>query len=188
MAKKFTKTNLSFTLRAVLALILIWGNFSIAFAGVLGDSRPADTDTPPPTNTPAAATAPASDTKPQGMSSQNAREQYSSFPVGKYLTVGSDSPEKDKIGVQEQTYLKSENPVAAFIVQIINLVTLTAASLSFLAVVVGGFLMMTSAGNAGQVTKGKEILVRAVVGLVLTLSAYFMVAFVQNLLFETAGK
>lgn len=177
MAKKFTKTNLSFTLRAVLALILIWGNFSIAFA----DTAPGGTPATAPTSTP-------TDTKPQGMSSQNAREQYSSFPVGKYLTVGSDSPEKDKIGVQEQTYLKSENPVAAFIVQIINLVTLTAASLSFLAVVVGGFLMMTSAGNAGQVTKGKEILVRAVVGLVLTLSAYFMVAFVQNLLFETAGK
>jgi|GEM_PF-3977726 len=174
MAKNSHKINFGIGIRAILALVLIWGNFNLAFA--------AD---PQPSPAPAAATPSG---QPQGMSSQNAREQYSSFPVGKYLTVGGDSPEKDKIGVQEQTYLKSTNPVAAFIVQIINLVTLTAASLSFLAVVVGGFLMMTSAGNAGQVTKGKEILVRAVVGLVLTLSAYFMVAFVQNLLFETAGK
>ena len=176
MVKKFTKTNLSFTLRAFLALILIWGNFSIAFAKIPQSTA----------DSPAPAAAPTSETKPQGMSSQNAREQYSSFNVRENLTAPG----------QEQSYLKDKdgkaiegnNPVAAFIVQIINLITLTAASLSFLAVVVGGFLMMTSAGNAGQVTKGKEILVRAVVGLVLTLSAYFMVAFVQNLLFETAGK
>ena len=175
MAKISHKINFGIGLRAILALVLIWGNFGIAFA----DPAPGGTPATAPTSTP-------TDTKPQGMSSQNAREQYSSFNVRENLTAPG----------QEQSYLKGKdgkaiegnNPVAAFIVQIINLITLTAASLSFLAVVVGGFLMMTSAGNAGQVTKGKEILVRAVVGLVLTLSAYFMVAFVQNLLFETAGK
>lgn len=114
------------------------------------------------------------------------RSQYATFNVSKYLTV--DKAQGTNTGTQEQSYLKSENPVAAFILQIINFITLIAASLSFLAVVVGGFLMMSSAGNANQVNKGKEILMRAIVGLVITLSAYFIVAFVQNLLFETAAK
>jgi hypothetical protein len=108
------------------------------------------------------------------------RNEYATFDVSKNLTAPG----------QDQTYLKAEsgNPVGAFILQIINFITLIAASLSFLAVVVGGFLMMSSAGNANQVNKGKEILMRAVVGLVITLSAYFIVSFVQNLLFETAAK
>lgn len=77
------------------------------------------------------------------------------------------------------------NPVANFILQIINIITLVVASLSFLGVVVAGFLMVTAAGNDNQLNKAKEILKFAVIGLVVTLSSYFIVSFVQNLVFET---
>jgi hypothetical protein len=120
------------------------------------------------------------------------RNQYSQFKVGDYLTLKENTDGKTGAGVttgsQDQTYLKSSNPTASFILQAINLVALMAASLSFLAVVVAGFMMMTSTGNETQRNRGVEILTRAVVGLVITLSAYFIVSFVQNLLFETAGK
>jgi len=91
---------------------------------------------------------------------------------------------------QAQGYLKnskktSTNPLASFILQIINFITITAGSLSFLAVVIGGFMIMSSAGNENQINKGKDILKHAVIGLVITLTAYFVVAFVQSLLFET---
>lgn len=125
---------------------------------------------------------------PQTLTGSDSRQQYSTFNVKDILTVGSDSPEGKTVGSQDQKYLQSSHPVAAFILQIINLLTLTAASLSFLGVVVGGFMMVSSAGQEGQITKGKEAIKMALLGLVLTLSSYFIVAFVQNLLFESAGK
>lgn len=123
----------------------------------------------PPT-TPAPATAPAAtqETKPPSTES---------FSVGKYLK------EKD----QGQAYLKSDNPVASFIVQIINFLVLTIGSFSFLAVIFGGITLLTSHGNETQVTKGKEILKYAITGLVVTLSAYFITAFVQSLFYELPG-
>ena len=116
---------------------------------------------------------------------QTDRNNYASFDVSKYLTVNNTGA---TTGSQDQSYLKSSNPVASFILQIINLITLMAASLSFLAVVVGGFFMMSAAGNETQINKGKDIATRAIVGLVLTLSSYFIISFVQNIFFETAPK
>ncbi len=133
------------------------------------------------------------------------QKQYGSFNVKNYLSVGEKSTgmtadtstgtATDKTifatgttGTQDQKYLEATNPTAAFIVQVINLITLTAASLSFLAIVIAGFMLMSSAGNENQRTRGLEILQKAIVGLVITLSAYFIVAFVQNLLFETVAK
>lgn len=122
-------------------------------------------------------------------SAADARAGFSTFDVSKYLTDQIQSQEQyDLVGTQAQTYLKSTNPVASFILQIINLITLIAASLSFLAVIIGAFLMMSAAGNATQIDKGKDIVTRALVGLVITLSSYFIVSFVQNLFFEAAPK
>jgi hypothetical protein len=115
-------------------------------------------------------------------------QKFSTFNVKTFLSVDGSGGAGVTKGTQEQKYLKSDNPTAAFIVQVINMVTLTAASLSFLAVVIAGFLIMSSTGNENQRTKGLEILQKAVIGLVITLSAYFIVAFVQNLLFESVAK
>ncbi len=153
-----------------------------------------------PATTPPATTPPAG----SGSSGPSATDSdtYSQFKVGDYLTIKEEKTQTTSgntvtysttsnvglQGAQQQTYLKSQNPVGAFILQIINLIALTAASLSFLAVVVAGFMMMSAAGNENQLNKGKEILTKAIVGLVITLSAYFIVAFVQNLLFETVSQ
>ncbi len=120
------------------------------------------------------------------------RSQYSQMNVGQVLSLKENTEGQTGAGVtqgsQDQSYLKSSNPTASFILQAINMVALMSASLSFLAIVVAGFMMMTSTGNETQRNRGIEILTKAIVGLVITLSAYFIVAFVQNLLFETAGK
>lgn len=126
-------------------------------------------------------------------------EDYRHFNVGKYLTINDTlQTTNSQIGVdnlglegkQDQKYLSKDNanPVGAFIVQIINLIALTSASLSFLAVVVAGFMMVTAAGEANQLNRAKDILTKGLIGLAITLSAYFIVAFVQNLLFETVSK
>lgn len=127
-------------------------------------------------------------TKSASETATEIRKGYGSFNVSKYLTVGKDPKQGSNIGTQDQSYLKSSNPIASFILQIINFISLTVASLSFFAIVVGGFILLSSGGNENMVNKGKEIITYAVTGLVITLSSYFIVSFVQNLLFETAAK
>ncbi len=106
-----------------------------------------------------------------------------SFNVSKYLTSKEGSNKEGK-GQQDQSYLKSTNPVASFIVQMINFLVLTIGSFSFLTIIIGGFTLLTSHGNENQVTKGKDILKYAVAGLVVALSAYFITTFVQSLFYE----
>jgi hypothetical protein len=103
----------------------------------------------------------------------------SSFNVKNYLTVNSNRQE------QVQKYLCEDcNPVAIFLIQVANFLAMTIGSVCFLAIIIGGFFILTSAGNETNMNKGKEIITYAVIGLVISLSAYFIVAFVQSILFE----
>lgn len=105
----------------------------------------------------------------------------SSFNVTEYLSAGGQSQE-----YLTQNGQKRDAPIASFIVEIINFLALTIGSFSFLAVVVGGFILLTSHGNETQVTKGKDVIKYAIIGLVVTLSSYFITAFVQSLFYEVA--
>ncbi len=89
---------------------------------------------------------------------------------------------------QKQIYLQRGNPIASFIIQIINFLVYTIGSLCFLAIVIGGFILMTSHGNENSLTKGKDIIKYALIGLVVVLLSYFITAFVQSLLYEVPGK
>ncbi len=97
-----------------------------------------------------------------------------SFNVSSYLTASG----------QKQSYLKTGNPVGSFIIEIINFLTLTIGSLSFVAIVIGGFFLMTSHGNENQLTKGKDIIKMALIGLAVALLSYVITAFVQSLFYE----
>ncbi len=110
----------------------------------------------------------------------NEVESYEStkFPVNPLLNYSGSQ------GTQKSEYLEeNKNPIGAFVVQIINFLTLTSASLSFLIVIIGGFMIMTATGNETQMNKGKEVVMYAIIGLVISLSAFFIVAFVQSLFF-----
>lgn len=103
-----------------------------------------------------------------------AQDDSSSFNVSSYLTTSD----------QKQKYFETGNPIGSFIVQIVNFLVLTIGSVSFVALVVGGFTLMTSHGNENQLTKGKDIIKYALAGLVIVLTAYFITAFVQSLFYE----
>lgn len=103
------------------------------------------------------------------------------FSVGKYL----------KAPDQGQKYFEGTNkgnPIASFIIQAINFLILSIGSVCFVAIVIGGFTLMTSHGNENQLTKGKDIITYAVIGLVITLTAYYIVAFVQSTFYELPSK
>jgi len=100
------------------------------------------------------------------------------FNVSNYLTTEG----------QGQAYLKTGNPIASFIIQIVNFLVLTIGSVCFLAIVVGGFTLLTSHGNENQLSKGKDIIKLALIGLVIVLTSYFITAFVQSLFYELPPK
>ncbi len=54
----------------------------------------------------------------------------------------------------------------------------------FILIVYGGFLWMTAHGDSGQVDKGKETIIGAVIGLIVVSAAYALTTFVFN---ATAG-
>lgn len=158
MTKFIAKTWLTFS-KITLLICLVFANLSFAFAA---DPVPSGNNAPAGTE-----------------------GTYHSFDL-KTLNLGETTSNNGLVkGGQSSEYLKSTNPLASFILQIINFITIISGSLAFLGVVVGGFLMLSSAGNENQITKGKDIVTRALLGLVITLCAYFVVAFVQSLLFET---
>lgn len=97
-----------------------------------------------------------------------------SFNVNKYLNASG----------QEQSYLKSGNPIGSFIVQVVNFLVLTIGSLCLVALVIGGFVLLVSHGNENALTKGKDIIKDALIGLVVVLCSYFITAFVQNLFYD----
>ena len=66
----------------------------------------------------------------------------------------------------------------SFIGTIIQGVLGIVGSLALAMFIYGGFIWMTAAGNAEQVTKGKNVLVWATLGLVIIFSSYALVRFV----------
>lgn len=61
---------------------------------------------------------------------------------------------------------------------IINGILGVVGSLALVMFIIGGMLWMTSAGNAERVTKGKNTIIYATLGLIIIFSAYAMVKFV----------
>lgn len=74
-----------------------------------------------------------------------------------------------------------------FLERIIGFLAAIIGSLSVLVLVIGGFLMLSSAGNETQYEKGKNLSKYALIGLVLTLSAYILVMLVQLLIRSIYG-
>jgi hypothetical protein len=100
----------------------------------------------------------------------------------------------DSASFRVGTYLKTENQAAfesvpAYIVRFINLLSMAIGSFAFLAIVIGGFTMLTSGGREASITKGKDIIKYAILGLIVALAAFFITSFVQSIFYEyTAPK
>jgi len=62
--------------------------------------------------------------------------------------------------------------------EIISLVLSFVGVLFFILVIYAGILWMTSQGNDQQVTKAKDLLTSAIIGLIITLAAYAITSFI----------
>lgn len=100
-----------------------------------------------------------------------------SFNVTKYL----------KADGQNQKYINSTNPIAAFIVDVINFILKIISAITVLIIVISGFWLITARGDTNQVQRGKEILINSILGLVVVLSAYLIILFIQSLIYSSSG-
>jgi hypothetical protein len=90
----------------------------------------------------------------------------------------------DYLKLQGQKDLKEIGGIGAYIVRLMNFMAMTIGSFAFLAIVVGGFMMVTSAGQEAQVQRGKDIIKLSIIGLIVVLMAYFLVSFTQSIFYE----
>jgi ABC-type Na+ efflux pump permease subunit len=70
---------------------------------------------------------------------------------------------------------------AVLIKTIVNVLLFIIGLISVIMIIVGGFMYTTSAGDSGQVTKAKNTILFAVVGLVVAFLAFAIVNYVVNL-------
>ena len=107
---------------------------------------------------------------PMALAEGTAPASTGSFNVNVYLTTKGQE--------------KSPTDIGQYILRLVNFLTLMIGSFAFLAIVIGGIMLLTSAGKEQQVTKGKDIIKYAITGLVVALASYFITAFVQSIFYE----
>ncbi len=76
------------------------------------------------------------------------------------------------------TGTQSSESIPVLLGKIINAVLGVIGSLALVMFIYGGATWMTSAGNQEQVTKGKQIIIWAALGIIMIFSAYALVKFV----------
>lgn len=110
-----------------------------------------------------------------GGSSETIKATEARLKVGEYLKAEGQGDVKAGFG--------------AYVVRVVNFLSLVIGSFALLAIVIGGFMLITAGGAEAQLQKGKDIIKYAIIGLLVAMSAYFLTAFVQSIFFEygTAG-
>lgn len=68
------------------------------------------------------------------------------------------------------------------VVTLLNWVLILAAALAVVYLVYGGILYITAGGDAEKATKGRTAVVNAIIGIVIILLAFLLVAWVNNII------
>jgi hypothetical protein len=96
------------------------------------------------------------------------------FNVGSILTTSGQNTDQ---------FLGEDQPILAFLLSIINFISLTIGSIAILLIIIGGLLMIVSEGDENRLQRGKDIVIAAIIGLVISLSAYLIVTFFQSIFY-----
>lgn len=85
-------------------------------------------------------------------------------------------------GAAKQAGLRSKSPeeVPTLIGNVIGSILALIGVIFFALMVYGGFLWMTAHGDSGQVDKGRETIIAAVIGMIIVISSYALTAFVMS--------
>jgi len=83
-------------------------------------------------------------------------------------------------GLFPQTGVGASRSPIQLIGNIISLLLFVAGAIAVVFVIIGGFLYMTSAGNAEQAEKGQQTLTNAIIGIVIVILSYVIINVVVN--------
>lgn len=72
--------------------------------------------------------------------------------------------------------------VPGIIVRLINILLMISGTVAVGFIIFGGLMMVTSAGNESRVTKGKQTVIYAVAGLVVSILSFSIVAIIQSII------
>jgi len=97
------------------------------------------------------------------------------MPVGAHAASVIDA---QCAGVTDSAICKQNSSSNDLAKNIINSLLYLVGALSVIMIIVGGIMYSTSAGDAGQVTKAKQTLMYAVIGLVVSFVAFAIVKYV----------
>ncbi len=90
----------------------------------------------------------------------------------------------NETAAQAQLNQTAPSDVPTMLGNIIGTVLSLIGVIFFILMVYGGFLWMTAHGDAGQVDKGKETIIAAVIGIIVISASYALTTFIFN---ATAG-
>ena len=103
------------------------------------------------------------------------------FAAGQGAVGGPRVPEPVQLPnplTGKTTFDEKTEGIPTLLGRVINAILGIVGSLALVMFIYGGIIWMTSSGNAEQVTKGKNIVIWATIGLVVIFSAYALVNFV----------
>ena len=101
--------------------------------------------------------------------------------------AGSKQSQADSLALcntDAKTEAEAQAEVQTHVNRIINLAIGVIGLLAVIMIIVAGFQMTTSAGNAAKVAKAKNTMLYAIIGLVIALLAYAIVNFVLASVFK----
>ncbi len=104
-----------------------------------------------------------------------------------FLPINKILAQADDFGVSDVDTALGGADIKQVISNIINIFLGFLGILAVVLILYGGFLLMTSKGNAEQVQKAKQLIISAIIGLVIIMSAYGIVKFVLSSLGEATG-
>ena len=86
---------------------------------------------------------------------------------------------------QGDSFLKKEEqaPIVNLILEIINIMAKVIAPIAVIAFIIGGYFLMTAAGDENQIERGKDIFLSAIIGLILVFMSYTIVRVVQAIFY-----
>ncbi|MEK9159411.1 MAG: hypothetical protein AAB383_01640 [Patescibacteria group bacterium] len=110
---------------------------------------------------------------------------YSGFDVSEILDIdtndnGTNESTDIYENIQDDAKENNTSVAAALILRVINVLTLLIATFTFITIMIGGFMMVTAAGDESKIDRAKSILTQSVIGMVLAFFSYFIAALIQS--------
>lgn len=97
-------------------------------------------------------------------------------------SVGNSTSIQEGLQVIQQPLGQSATDIRLIVVNIIKAALGLLGMVALVIIIYAGFIWMTAGGNEEQIAKAKKILLNAVIGLIIILSAYGIVTFVARML------